>query len=292
MARTSTGAGRKTRRVAVRRFITFIWAVALALLVSTGPVSAEVDSGRDTAAACALVLTVHVDDPLGDQSGPVDVATMDLDFDPATGEYSIFIRADDAAPFSGEFRVNINLFNVDAPSVFSDVFNDYTLTSAQTELVLSGQSGVLMDWEVDDRVYTNSLAGTPNPPGTTLFRSGVSGIPVEFLTNEDVIAFSDLSQPAVVEVLTDQVRLERLILDIADLEASQVLSGGQAGSLQNKLEAVIAKLDGGQDIAAANQLGAFIHQVQGIAEPGGSADPGLTTLLDGVIEVAGRLANC
>lgn len=276
----------------MRRFITFIWAVALALLVSTGPVSAEVDSGRDTAAACALVLTVHVDDPLGDQSGPVDVATMDLDFDPATGEYSIFIRADDAAPFSGEFRVNINLFNVDAPSVFSDVFNDYTLTSAQTELVLSGQSGVLMDWEVDDRVYTNSLAGTPNPPGTTLFRSGVSGIPVEFLTNEDVIAFSDLSQPAVVEVLTDQVRLERLILDIADLEASQVLSGGQAGSLQNKLEAVIAKLDGGQDIAAANQLGAFIHQVQGIAEPGGSADPGLTTLLDGVIEVAGRLANC
>jgi hypothetical protein len=255
-------------------------------------VSAEVDSGRDTAAACALVLTVHVDDPLGDQSGPVDVATMDLDFDPATGEYSIFIRADDAAPFSGEFRVNINLFNVDAPSVFSDVFNDYTLTSAQTELVLSGQSGVLMDWEVDDRVYTNSLAGTPNPPGTTLFRSGVSGIPVEFLTNEDVIAFSDLSQPAVVEVLTDQVRLERLILDIADLEASQVLSGGQAGSLQNKLEAVIAKLDRGQDIAAANQLGAFIHQVQGIAEHGGSADPGLNSLLDGVIEVAASLADC
>jgi hypothetical protein len=276
----------------VKRFIVFLWAAALVIPVSTDEASAEVDSGRHPDVTCAPALTVHVDDPPGDQSGPVDVITMDLDFDPATGEYSIFIRAGDAAPFVGEFRVNINLFNVDALTYFTDVLNDYNLTGPQTEVVLSGQSGVLVGWEIDDRVYTNSLAGTPNPPNTTLFRSGVSGIPVEFLTNEDVIAFSDLSQPTAVEVLTDQVRLERVILDIADLDASRVLIGGQARGLQNKLEAIIAKLERGQDIEAANQLSAFIHQVKGIGAPGGSADPGLDALLGEVIEVAVGMADC
>lgn len=273
------------------RFITFVWAVALVVLVSTWPASAEVDSGRDSA-ACALMLTVHVDDPRGDQSGPVDVTSMDFDFDPATGEYSTGMRADSAAPFLGEFRVNINLFNVDGPSYFTDGFNDYTLTGAKTELVLSGQSDVLMGWEIGDRVYTNSLAGTPNPPGTALFRSGVSGIPVEFLTNEDVIAFSDLAQPTTVEVLTVEVRLARVLLDIADFDDSQVLIGGQARGLQKKLEAIIAKLERGQELEAAHQLSAFIHQVQGIGRTGGSADPGLDSLLGEVIGIARDLAHC
>lgn len=45
-------------------------------------------------------------------------------------------------------------------------------------------------------MFTNSLAGTANPPGTTLYRTSVTHLPMGFLDNEDVIAFEDLGQPA------------------------------------------------------------------------------------------------
>ena len=49
------------------------------------------------------------------------------------------------------------------------------------------------------RVFTNRLEGTGNPEGVSLFRSSVADLPsVGFLTDEDVVAFSKLAQPAVV----------------------------------------------------------------------------------------------
>jgi hypothetical protein len=49
------------------------------------------------------------------------------------------------------------------------------------------------------RVFTNRLEGTGNPEGVSLFRSSVADLPlVGFLTDKDVVAFSDLAQPAAV----------------------------------------------------------------------------------------------
>jgi hypothetical protein len=125
---------------------------------------------------------------------------MVMNFDDVTGSYEITLTADAAHPFVGTFRININLFNPDAATVFKDVSNDFSLTSPTTTMTLSGSDLALTTWQVGQRVFTNSLAGTPNPPGTSLFRSSVNNFPLSFLTNEDVIAFQDLALPAIIEL--------------------------------------------------------------------------------------------
>jgi len=147
-----------------------------------------------------------VEDPVADHTGSVDVVRMVFEFDDGTGDYEIVLRADEANPFVGSFRVNINLFNPDVgttaqfPAFFQDALNDFSLGGTeQTELRLTGSDPALTNWGTGDRVFTNSLAGTGNPDGTSLFRSSVVDAAGGFLTNEDVIAFGDLSQPAVVQ---------------------------------------------------------------------------------------------
>jgi PKD repeat protein len=152
----------------------------------------------------ALPLTFSVLDPVGDQTGPVDVVSMVLNFDNATGQYEIVLTADAAHPFVGDFRININLYNQDLgttnpdPAFFGDAGNDFSLSVPTTTITLTGTSTSLVAWAAAHRVFTNSLAGTGNPDGVTLFRSTVLGLPFEFLTNEDVIAFQDLARPAII----------------------------------------------------------------------------------------------
>ena len=148
--------------------------------------------------ASALTHSITVDDPLGDNTGLTDVRSMELLFDPSTGDYTLTLTADPLAPFQGTFRINVNLYNPAAGTFFSRTGVDYTLTTPQSVVVLQGASPALTAWVAGQQVFTNSLAGTPNPPGSTLYRSSVSHVPFGFLTNEDVIAFADLSVPAIV----------------------------------------------------------------------------------------------
>ena len=60
-------------------------------------------------------------DPVGDNTGMVDLVGMDFTFD-ATGDYTIDLSADEANPFVGDFRININLFNVTLDEFFQDTF--------------------------------------------------------------------------------------------------------------------------------------------------------------------------
>jgi hypothetical protein len=142
-------------------------------------------------------LELTVEDPLGDNTGPTDVTGMTLRFDPQTGLYEVILSASAVQPFQGEFRVNINLFNPMRQSFFHDTMNDIRLATPTTTVRLTGYHRALRDWQPRDEVYTNSLGGTPNPAGSTLFRSAVSHFPMGFLTNEDVIAFADVAAPAV-----------------------------------------------------------------------------------------------
>ena len=144
-----------------------------------------------------------VEDPLGDNTGLTDLAKMTLRFDPRTGNYEILLSATAAQPFQGEFRVNINLFNPARQSFFADTMNDIRLETPTTTLRLTGYHPALRSWLPGDQVHTNSLGGTPNPTGSTLFRSGVSHFPMGYLTNEDVIAFADVTVPAVVVPASD-----------------------------------------------------------------------------------------
>ncbi len=159
-------------------------------------------------------LSFSVLDPVGDQTGPVDVTSMVMSFDNTTGQYAIVLTADAAHPFVGQFRININLFDPDVgttnpnPSFFSDVHSDFDLTNPTTTLTFTGTQLNLEAWAAGQRVFTNSLAGTGNPDGVSLFRSSVSGFPIGFLTNEDVIAFRDLAQPAIIQTAVRTVKIE------------------------------------------------------------------------------------
>ena len=146
----------------------------------------------------AELLELVVLDPAGDQTGPSDIVEFRMRFDPRYGEYEIEIEADAAHPFVGEMRININLYNTSKSSFFSDNMNDVLLSTPVTKLRLSGRHPELRMWGAGDLVHTNSLGGTPNPTGSSLYRSGVTHIPMGFLTNEDVIAFVDVRTPAVV----------------------------------------------------------------------------------------------
>ena len=171
--------------------------------VTSPPLLQTSPAARATTSTFPLTLVVL--DPVADQTGPVDVVRMVMNFDNATGMYEILLTADAAHPFLGDFRISINLYNQDLgttntdPAFFSDAGNDFSLSVATTTITLTGTSTSLLAWAAGQRVYTNSLAGTGNPDGISLFRSAVLGLPFEFLTNEDVIAFQDLAVPAVIQ---------------------------------------------------------------------------------------------
>jgi pullulanase-type alpha-1,6-glucosidase len=64
------------------------------------------------------------------------------------------------------------------------------------------------------------------------------------------------------------VRLTNLIADVRALEMEGALNSGQANSLVSKLENTIRRLDSKQGDQAANQLRAFINQVQDLMKTG------------------------
>ena len=160
------------------------------------------------ALSVGMALQIVVNDPAGDNTGSIDVSQMTLRFDDVTGAYEIRLQASASAPFLGDFRININLFNVDANSFFQDAVNDYSLTSPATTLTLTGTSAQLASWNAGDRVFTNSLFGTPNPQNTTLFRTSVLSVPFSPLTNEDYVAFADPTMPATVRAVSREVAVD------------------------------------------------------------------------------------
>jgi hypothetical protein len=209
-------------------------------------------------------------DPIGDQTGAIDVTKMTVLLDNSTGQYAIALRATPAHPFVGQFRVNVNLFNPDtAPSqsVLLDNVNDFNLATATTKLSLAGTSSNLLAWQAGDRVATNTLAGLGNPPGASFFRSSVLNFPLGFLTNEDAIAYGS-EGVTTIAVFTAQDSIEFLADAVEVLVELGRLTQGRANGLVSKLDAALAKLNDGNAAAACNQLGAFINQVNDLVNEG------------------------
>jgi len=147
-------------------------------------------------------------DPVGDNTGPIDVTQLSMTFDNTTGAYEIVLTATSEAPFQGPFRIVVNLWNPTASAFFSSGINDFDLSTGLTVIRLTGTSGALLAWGAGDVVATNTLAGLGNPPGISFFRTTVATPPFGFLTNEDAIAFGqggstvihplDLTPPTIV----------------------------------------------------------------------------------------------
>lgn len=144
----------------------------------------------------AALVVLSSSDPINDQFGSApDLTGMTFVFDSITGGYTIDLQTTDENPFVGEFRININLYNLDAgtsaqdPSYFQDTVNDYNLTATTTTLRLTGTNTRLLAWEAGDEILLNNwLDGAPSPEGSILFRSGVLGFPLgSAFTNEDML---------------------------------------------------------------------------------------------------------
>lgn len=145
--------------------------------------------------AVASLITITYTDPVGDHTGIVDVTGMDFIFESSNGNYELNIQSDSANPFTGEFRININLFNVTRNESMQDVFNDFNLgVATQAAISLSGNNSLLMNWSGTDNVVTSTLAGFGNPPGSTFFRSSVSDLPfAPICVSEDIIGIDGCS---------------------------------------------------------------------------------------------------
>ena len=144
----------------------------------------------------AAPLVLLTTDPAFDQLGASpDLVHMSFAFDNATGNYVIELKATNENPFLGDFRVNINLFNLDVgttamdPSFFNDTLNDFSLTAPTTTLSLTGNDSRLISWNAGDRIMLNNFPdGSPSPDGATLFRSGVGEVSSgDVVTNEDML---------------------------------------------------------------------------------------------------------
>lgn len=162
-----------------------------------GSTAVPPEDGQTSTAGNTIVFILH--DSTGDSHGPADVQGMLMVFDQGTGLYALYIVADPEQPFPANqfFRININLFNVDLgtreryPSFFSCTMNDYILDCSATMVVLRGTDPGLTHWREGNRVLTNSLRGTGNPEGVTLFRSSVGDALVGTSPNDTRIGFLD-----------------------------------------------------------------------------------------------------
>lgn len=107
----------------------------------------------------AIPLSFTITDPLGDHTGSIDLLSVEMFFDNATGDYDIFWNADAAAPFSGLIRINANFRNITLDGTlprsptFSDTLNDFNvLVPNTTQLMISGNSTELLRWNSGDEI--------------------------------------------------------------------------------------------------------------------------------------------
>lgn len=189
-----------------------LFMVACLAIAGTGGVGLGLGSSTHSALAkpTSTLLGLTYVDPSGDSTGPVDVTGMSMSWD-SHQNYTITINATSSKPFTGQFRINLNLYDPSAPSTydkgaksFEDLFSrtckncpvfdpkvnpsDFDLgTATATSLTITGKDSILQFWSAGNQVATSTWAGLGNPPGSSLFRSSVAGLPFTFLTNEDVI---------------------------------------------------------------------------------------------------------
>ena len=142
-------------------------------------------------------------DPVGDHTGTVDITHMTFSIDESTGNYAIDLTADAVNPFAGNFRININLFNVTRDEFFQDAFNDFNGIGPATALSLSGANTNLMDWIGTDVLATSTFDGLGNPSGSTFFRSAAGDLPLQSIcVSEDIIGLDGCGYVDVPEPIT------------------------------------------------------------------------------------------
>src|SRR5437868_2196600 len=101
----------------------------------------------------ASLLSFVINHPYDDfTTGGIDIRRMQMNFDTETLRYSIQLTSTVANPFFGDFRVNINLYNIDAgtsqnPAFFQHNVADFNVATPRTTLTMFGLNSRLASWE-------------------------------------------------------------------------------------------------------------------------------------------------
>ena len=132
-----------------------------------------------SSSARAELVSYVCTDPIGDNASTIDLARMRIDFDNDNALYRITLDATEERPFSGNFRININLFNPDTgstgehTSAVNDVLNEFDLDEPVTRIVLNGGDASFLYWSAGDRVATSSDEGLGMPDETNGFFTSI-----------------------------------------------------------------------------------------------------------------------
>jgi hypothetical protein len=153
-------------------------------------------------------LLVRIDDPAGDHNGNADITRVILSFDDVTGDYQIIASTAAAHPFANEFRMNLNLLNVDRGANANEIAfftssRDHLMPTPTPWLSVSGNHLALRNWRDGDRIFPQSIAGNPLPSGVSSFRSAVTDIisGTYTIARSDFIALANPTLAAVVQRL-------------------------------------------------------------------------------------------
>ena len=143
--------------------------------------------GSESTSASRTRYVVEFTDATGEDVA-IDLERITLTFDKSTGDYTIRVTATTAKPFTGFFRVSVNLYNPTGnpgggrEAFFEDNLRDITLTAPSTTVEFGGNDSKLTSWTEGQQVAADSYPGFGVPPNSGIFgfSSGVSPLP--FLT--------------------------------------------------------------------------------------------------------------
>ena len=125
-------------------------------------------------------------------------------------------------------------------------------------------------------------AGPATPCASPQVVAGLSVGPHVF----DVVVTDGIGNEATASfswtIQTPAQATEQLVTDVQDLVDTGVINADQGTSLVMKLEAVLARLDRGQDTAAVNQLRAMRNQIDGFVAGGALTPVEAQALIDAI----------
>jgi hypothetical protein len=177
----------------------------------------------------AAFLMFSFTDPVGDSLGRVDVIGLNFNFDNATGAYAIDVLANPANPFSGSFRINVNLWNRDTgltaenPSLFQDDLRDITVSTPTTVQRLTGTNPRLQSWNAGNRVAIGSAA-LQQLPGSAVPVFGSAVANLDNLLLSDLIGTAsnnngDATEIAIITAVPEPLSLCLFVLGIGTTAA-------------------------------------------------------------------------
>ena len=146
---------------------------------------------------------------------------------------------------------------------FTDLPAGTTVLLTQPDATLDGQpEPIMVEYPVGQGMVIASMVTTERRYSWNLGPRNL-----ELLANELAHAIS-ISTPVEEPPLTTSVQIAAMTVDLETLVEAGVLSAGNANSLKRKLMAAARSVEAGHPRAAANQVLAFMHEVEALMRSG------------------------